>query len=113
MPERMSQDCHRRNIIHPELTTSQEEVDILFKKHFVWLDHKGIMVVSEYTDDSSDRLEKIYVKCGSQARTRHINISKQAISLGDEICEGLLGLDACTECDSLSTYGGLGKLICI
>ena len=47
----------------------------------------------------------IYVRCGSQARTSHIDISKQGMSFGDKICEGLLKLHDFIGCDSVSAFG--------
>ena len=52
----------------------------------------------------------IHVRCGSQARTRHIDISKQGTSFGDEICEGLLRLHAFIGCDSVSAFGDKGNI---
>ena len=47
---------------------------------------------------------KIYVRYGSQARTWHIDISKQGMSFGDKICEGLLRLQAFIGCDSHNAF---------
>ena len=52
----------------------------------------------------------IHVRCGSQARTRHIDISKQGTSFGDKICEGLLRLHAFIGCDSVSAFGDKGNI---
>ena len=79
-------------------------------------DHEAIIVVSEDTDVIILALAffrqtgKLYVRCGSQARIRYIDISKLGTSLGEEICEGLLGMHAFTGCDSVSAFGGRGKL---
>ena len=108
------EDCvkiDREGTLHiPELATSQEEADtwiLLHAKH-ASPDHESITVVSEDTDviilalAFFRQIGKIYVRCGSQARTRYIDISKLCTSLGEEICEGLLGLHAFTGCDTVS-----------
>ena len=48
----------------------------------------------------------IYTRCGSQARTRHTDNSKQGTSFREEICDGLLRLHAFMGCDSASAFGG-------
>ena len=102
----------------PELATPQEEADtriLLHAKH-ASPDHEAFIVVSEATDVIILALAffrqtgKIYIKCGSQARIRYIDISKLGTSVGEEICEGLLGLHAFTGCDSVSAFGGRGTL---
>ena len=116
------EDCvkiDREGTLHiPELATSQEEADtriLLHAKH-ASPDHEAIIVVSEDTVviilalAFFRQIGKIYVRCGSQARTRYIDISKLGTSLGEEICEGLLGLHAFTGCDTVSAFGGRGKL---
>ena len=47
----------------------------------------------------------LYVRCGSQVQTRHIDISKQGTSFGDKIYESLLRLQAFIGCDSCSVFG--------
>ena len=47
----------------------------------------------------------IYIRCGSQAWTRHIDISKQDMPFGDKIGEGLLKLHNFFGCDSVNAFG--------
>ncbi|KAI4811883.1 hypothetical protein KUCAC02_014754 [Chaenocephalus aceratus] len=49
-------------------------------------------------------------KCGTQNRTRYIDIGKLASSVGEEVCQGLVGLHALTGCDTVSAFAGRGKL---
>ena len=89
------EDCvkiDREGTLHiPELATSQEEADtwiLLHAKH-ASPDHEAITVVSEDTDviilalAFFRQIGKIYVRCGSQARIRYIDISKLCTSLGE------------------------------
>lgn len=52
----------------------------------------------------------VYQKCWTQNRTRFVDISKLASSLGDSICDSLIGLHAFTGCDTVSAFAGRGKL---
>ena len=52
----------------------------------------------------------IYQKCGTQNRTRFVDISKLALSLGDSVCDSLIGLHACTGCDTVSAFDSRGNL---
>ena len=51
----------------------------------------------------------VYMKCGTQARTRYINISHVQCH-GSELCRCLPGLHAFTDGDSVSAFSGKGKL---
>ena len=55
-------------------------------------------------------IPNIYIKCGTETRTRYINIGSIANSLGPEVCKALLGVHAFTGCDSLSAFSGRGKI---
>ena len=57
-----------------------------------------------------DILCSVYQKCGTKNRTRFIDFGKLASSLGDSICDALIGLHAFTGCDNVSALTGRGKL---
>ena len=52
----------------------------------------------------------MFQKCGTENRTRYIDIGKLANSLGDDVCQSLIGLHAFTGCDTVSAFAGRGKL---
>ena len=52
----------------------------------------------------------VFVKCGTQNCVHYIDIGKLGASLGADVCEALLGMHAFTGCDSVSAFGGRGKL---
>lgn len=51
-----------------------------------------------------------YLICGTENSTRYIDISKLANSLGDDVCQDLIGLHAFTSYDRVSAFAGRGKL---
>ena len=52
----------------------------------------------------------IYQKCGTEQRTKYVDISRIAEVLGDGVCRALPALHAFTGCDSISSFAGKGKL---
>lgn len=52
----------------------------------------------------------LFQKSGTRNRTTLIDITKIKSSVGDEICESLIGLHAFTGCDSVSAFAGKGKI---
>ena len=52
----------------------------------------------------------IHQKCGTQNRTRFVDISKLAWSLGDSVCDSLIGLHAYTCYDTVIAFASRGKL---
>ena len=52
----------------------------------------------------------IYQKWGTQNRTRFVDISKLAWSLGESVCDSLIGLHAYTGYDTVSAFASRGKL---
>ena len=52
----------------------------------------------------------LYQWCGTQNRTRYVDISKLASSLGEDVCQGLIGLHAFTGCHTVSSFAGREKL---
>ena len=51
----------------------------------------------------------IYQKCGTQNSIRFVEISKLAWSLGDSVCDSLIGLHAFTGCDTVSAFASRRK----
>ena len=52
----------------------------------------------------------VYIKCGTQARTRYIDITHVVQRYGSEVCRCLPGLHAFTGCDTGSAFSGKGKM---
>ena len=52
----------------------------------------------------------MYLKCGTQSRTRFISITNVFERHGSRICKCLPRLHAFTVCDSVSPFSGKGKL---
>ena len=78
---------------------------------------KAVIVTSEDTDVmllclafQKDISCPICQNCGTQNRTRFVDISKLALSLGDSVCDSLIGLHAFTGCDTVSAFASRGKL---
>lgn len=102
------------------LKTSQEEADtrlFLHATHASENGYRSIVISSEDTDVmilclgySMNISCPMYQKCGTANRTRYIDISKLGNSLGDNVCQGLIGLHAFTGCDTVSAFAGRGKL---
>ena len=49
-------------------------------------------------------------KCGTQNRTRFLDINKLVHSLGDSVCDTLVGMHAYTGYDTVSAFAGHGKM---
>ena len=52
----------------------------------------------------------LFQKCGTQTRTRFIDISNVAASVGPDVCKALLGMHAFTGCDTVRAFAGKGKI---
>ena len=52
----------------------------------------------------------IYQKCGTQNRTRFVDITKLAWSLGETVCDSLIGLHPFTGYDTLSAFASRGTM---
>ena len=103
-----------------ELQSRQEEAGtrlLLHALHAAGTGSKAVIVTAEDTDVmlrcltfQKDIPCHIYQKCGTQNRTRFVDISKLALSLGDSVCDSLIGLHAFTGCDTVSAFANRGKL---
>ena len=103
----------------PFLHSSQEEADtriFLHVKHAATR-YKTAIIVAEDTDVlilglafSGDIPCELFMKYGTQNRTRYINITKLSKILGNVACKAMIGLHAYTGCDSVSAFAGKGKV---
>lgn len=55
-------------------------------------------------------IRNIYITCGTKQCIRYIDVTKRAASLGAASCTAPLGIHALTGCDSVSAFGGRGKV---
>ena len=103
-----------------ELITSQEEADTRVFLHALHGANEGarsVVMTAEDTDImvislglNRDIPCSIYQKSGTKNRTRYIDISKLASSLGEKVCDALIGYHSFTGCDTVSAFAGRGKL---
>ena len=101
-----------------ELQSTQEEADTRFLLHALHAARAGSKaVIAEDTDGmllylsfQKDIHCPMYKKCGTQNRTRFVNISKLTWSLGDSVFDSQIGLHAFTGYDTVSAFASRGKL---
>ena len=103
-----------------ELRSTQEETYIhlpLDALYAAITGLKAVVVTAEDTDVvlcchafKTDIPCAIYRKCGTQNRTRFVDIIKLTWSLGDSDCDRQIGLHAFRGCDSVSPFASRGKL---
>ena len=103
-----------------ELQSTQEEADtrlLLHALHAARTGSKAVIVTAEDTNVmllclafQKDIPCPIYQKCGTQNHTRLVDISKLALSVGDSVCDSLIGLHAFTGCGTVSAFACRGKL---
>lgn len=103
----------------PELQSAQEEADtrMLLHANHAAAQYDSVIIVADDTDVMILSVAfqhhigcKLYIKCGTQTRTRLVDITKMAAALGDGTCGALLGMHAFTGCDTVSAFSGQGKL---
>ena len=104
-----------------ELRCSHEEADtrlLLHARHAADAGSKAVIITAEDTDVLVLELAYckdipcfLYQKCGTQNRTRFIDIAKLNNKIGDSTCKALVGLHAFTGCDTVSAFSGRGKLV--
>ena len=106
----------------PELKRTQEEADTQMLIHVLHAanDFETVTLVADDTDvfilsfSSCDKLNcNLFLKCGSKACERFIDIKKLALSLGKSVCKALLGLHSYTGCDTVSAFAGKGKVVAL
>lgn len=103
-----------------ELHSTHEEADtrlLLHALHASNAGSKSVIITAEDTDVmvlclafQKDITCPIYQKCGTQNRTRFVDITKLVGSIGYGMCDSLIGLHAFTGCDTVSAFAGQGKL---
>ena len=98
-----------------ELQSTQEEANTRFLLHALRAARTGSKAIIVITEDTDLAFQKdihcpIYPKCGTQNRTRFVDFSKLAWSLGDSVCDSVIGLHPFTGCDTVSAFASRGKL---
>ena len=53
---------------------------------------------------------RMYIKCGAKNRERFVDVQNVAAALGHNVCCALPGMHSFTGCDTVSTFGGKGKI---
>lgn len=102
------------------LKTTQEEADtrvLLHAWHAAEDGYRSIVITADDTDVfilsvclSKKLACPLYLKSGTENRTRYIDLCKLASSLGEDVCQALVGLHAFTGCDTVSSFAGRGKV---
>ena len=103
-----------------QLRSSQEEADtrmLLHALHAAESGYKAAIIIADDTDVlvlslgfSKDIPCPVYQKCGTQNRTRFLDITKLCQSLGESVAGALIGMHAFTGCDTVSAFAGRGKM---
>ena len=106
------------DIVDPK--SSQEDADtrmLLHAPHAGKSGYKAVVINAENTDVlilclgfSKDISCAICQKCGTQNRTRFLDINMLVRSLGDSVCDALVGMHAYTSCDTVSAFAGRCKM---
>ena len=104
----------------PALESQHEEADgrmLLHAAHALAEGFPAVVICAEDTDvfilclAFNDQIDApLFKKCGTRNRTRLVDITKVAASIGSKVCKALVGMHACTGCDTVSAFGGKAKL---
>ncbi len=96
----------------PELTSTQEEADtrlVLHTQHTSQDGYKSAIICAEDTNVFIRSLAmqgnmdiSIYQKFGTKNHTRYADVKKIMGSLGHDVCNSLIGMQAYTGCDTVS-----------
>lgn len=102
------------------LQCQQEEADgrlLLHAAHAAEEGYKSVVICSEDTDvfimclAFHDKIgAQLFQRCGTKTRTRIVDVTKVAASVGLDVCGALIGLHAYTGCDTTSAFAGKGKV---
>ena len=102
-----------------ELRSMREETDtrmMIHVKHAA-ASYRNVVVISEDTDVfvillsfHSQIPTRILLRKGKGNAVRLIDISRLGTILGQDVCQALIGVHAFTGCDSVSAFGGQGKI---
>lgn len=103
----------------PALKSNQEEADtrlLLHAKHAAE-HYPHILCIADDTDVflvclalSRHINSKIFIRRGTKARARLVDVAKLAAAVREEMCTALLGLHPWTGCDTVSALAGQGKM---
>lgn len=103
-----------------DLRSTHEEADTRMLLHAAHAADKGYSAVVISSDDTdvlvlciafqSSIPCEIFVKSGTQNRTKYVKVADVDHFFGSELCECLPGLHAFTGCDSVSAFSGKGKI---
>lgn len=101
------------------LFSTQEEADtriLLHTKHAAEVS-TSVIIAAEDTDVfiiclalSCEIACPMYMKSGTQNREIFINVQKVAAAIGHDVCKALPGMHCFTGCDTVSAFGGKGKI---
>ncbi len=104
----------------PALKSTHEEADTRLFLHALHAANAGsqaVIITAEDTDIMVLCLAfqkgipcHIYQKRSKQNRVQFVDITKLASSIGNNICDSLIGLHAFTGCDTVSAFAGRGKV---
>jgi len=94
-----------------------EEADGRLLLHAAAAGHSAVIICSEDTDvfvlclSFSEQIGvPPFQRCGTQTRTRLIDIGTLCSAIGPNVCTALIGLHTFTGCDTVNAFAGKGKL---
>ena len=104
------EEADTRMMIHVKhAATSYQNVVVLF--------HKCYSIITEDTDVfvillalHSQIPTRILLRRGKGNAVRLIDIPRLWTILGEDVCQAMIGVHAYTGCDSVSAFGGQGKI---
>ena len=88
----------------PALESQHKEADGRMLLHAAHASAEGFPAVVICAD------APLFKKCGTRNHTRLVDITKVAASIGSKVCKALVVMHAFTGCDTVSAFGGKGKL---
>ena len=111
--------CSDGSVLCVELRSTQEEADTRLLLHAHHAGRNGCDAIVISSDDTDVFVlclafesfipSIMHLKCGTQARTRYIDITHVVQRHGSALCRSLPGLHAFTGCDSVSAFAWKGK----
>ena len=104
----------------PATSIQHEEAHGRLLLHAAHASREGFVAVVICTDDTDvsilclafrdNTYASLFQKCGTQTRTRLIDISNVAASVGPDVCKTLLGMHDFTGCHTVRGFAGKGKI---
>jgi len=105
---------HREEV--SELMSRHEEADgrlLIHAAHAAAAGHSAVVICSEDTDvfvlclALSEQIGvPLFQRCGTQTRTRLIDIGTLYSAIGPDVCTALIGLHTFTGCDTVNAFAG-------